>query len=288
MHTSNEKIAKILSLNGNLIQGVGDNFYCTINSQYGLKQTHSMALILTQQEASLNPSLQTPGVIKRVNRTELSGVKLNETEVTWYRGPPNPPMPSEEALYQVMPLTFLAHKAISVDIAKYQDSIFLHSILNEEATHEYNRFNKQLMREAGNHCQAATKICYLPIIDLNPAHPDTVLTSMREVKRITEDANQMYTVYTNDQQLYKISVQICWFNRDEFKLFISRLAGMHTLMPFIGYVGILMANNGLEEIMSKAFAGVKKMLAGKKFPQNMRALRMVAEECIRAAMITLI
>ena len=32
----------MLSLNGNLIQGVGDNFDCTINSQNGLKQTHSI------------------------------------------------------------------------------------------------------------------------------------------------------------------------------------------------------------------------------------------------------
>ena len=37
----------------------------------------------------------------------------------------------------------------------------------------------------------------------------------------------------------------------------------------------------LEGILSKAFAGVKKMLTGKKFPQNMRALRLVAEESLR-------
>ena len=55
---------------------------------------------------------------------------------------------------------------------------------------------------------------------------------------------------------------------------------MHTLMSFIGCVDILMANTGLEEITSKAFPDVKK------FPQNMRALRMVAEECIRAASVT--
>ena len=121
-------------------------------------------------------------MIKRVNRTELSGVKFNETEVSRHRGPPNPPVPSEEALYQVMPFTFLAHKAISIDRAKNLDSIFLRYILNEEATPEYNGFNTQLMREAGNHCQPSTKICYLPIIDLNPAHPDTVLTSMRGKK----------------------------------------------------------------------------------------------------------
>ena len=42
-----------------------------------------------------------------------------------------------------------------------------------------------------------------------------------------------------------------------------------------------MKGTGLEEIMSKVFGGVKKMLDGKKFPHNFRALRIVAEELLR-------
>ena len=38
-----------------------------------------------------------------------------------------------------------------------------------------------------------------------------------------------------------------------------------------------MANTGLEEMIKSAFGGVAKMLTGKKFPQNCRALRMVTE-----------
>ena len=41
-----------------------------------------------------------------------------------------------------------------------------------------------------------------------------------------------------------------------------------------------MANTGLEEILSCAFGSVKKMLIGKYFPQNVRALRMMLEEII--------
>ena len=38
---------------------------------------------------------------------------------------------------------------------------------------------------------------------------------------------------------------------------------MHMLMSFIGAVGNLMAETGLSDIMSSAFAGVHKMLTGK-------------------------
>ena len=49
------------------------------------------------------------------------------------------------------------------------------------------------------------------------------------------------------------------------------------LMSFIGAIGNLMKETGLADIMSSAFAGVNKLLIGKKFPMCMRALRMVVE-----------
>ena len=49
---------------------------------------------------------------------------------------------------------------------------------------------------------------------------------------------------------------------------IPRLIGMHTLMSFVGAVGNLMSDSGLEMIMESAFGGVSKMLSGKKFLQN--------------------
>ena len=42
-----------------------------------------------------------------------------------------------------------------------------------------------------------------------------------------------------------------------------------------------MAESGLAEVMNEAFSGVAKMLSGKKFPQNVRALRIVVEELLR-------
>ena len=54
-------------------------------------------------------------------------------------------------------------------------------------------------------------------------------------------------------------------------------------MSLFGAVGTLMSNTGLTEIMQTTFGGVPKMLSGKKFPQNVRALRMVVEElCVQS------
>ena len=59
------------------------------------------------------------------------------------------------------------------------------------------------------------------------------------------------------------------------------MGGMHLLMNYVGAIGTLMANSGLQEILGAAFSGVPKMLAGKKFPQNVRALRLLVEELLR-------
>ena len=46
---------------------------------------------------------------------------------------------------------------------------------------------------------------------------------------------------------------------------------------FVGSLGTLIAESGLAEVKSAIFGRVSKMLSGKKFPQNMRVLRLVEE-----------
>ena len=66
-----------------------------------------------------------------------------------------------------------------------------------------------------------------------------------------------------------------------FSMFFPHLGGMHMMMTFVGAVGTLMRGSGLEEILKSTFAGVPKLLSGKKFPQNVRALCIVTEELLR-------
>ena len=76
-------------------------------------------------------------------------------------------------------------------------------------------------------------------------------------------------------------MDIIWEDPVRWKHFYPQLGGMHWLMSFVGAVGKLMKNSGLDLLMKTAFAGVEKMLLGKKFPQNVRALRIVVIELLR-------
>ena len=78
-----------------------------------------------------------------------------------------------------------------------------------------------------------------------------------------------------------MAVDVVWVYPELSDDFVLRLGGMHTLMSFVGSVGALMGNSGLEEVLKAAFGGVTQMLTGKNFPQNTRALRLVAEELLQ-------
>ena len=126
----------------------------------------------------------------------------------------------------------------------------------------------------------------LLLIDLPPAKYDTMLTSVLQVERLTEPTGQTFTLFTLDQQLYRIAVEIQWSLPELFPpSFIIQLGGMHLLTSFIEAVGNLMSNTDLADILSSGFAGVAKMMIGKKFPICIRALRIVVE-MILAPLIT--
>ena len=107
-----------------------------------------------------------------------------------------------------------------------------------------------------------------------------MMTAMIEVEKLTNEAGQAYTVFTADQQLYRVILDMFWTNPQRFSNFIPRIGGIHWLMSFVGSVGFLMENSGLQKMMKSVFAGMEKMLTGKKFSMNVRALRFVVVELL--------
>ena len=103
---------------------------------------------------------------------------------------------------------------------------------------------------------------------------------MCDVESTSKNAGQSVSVYTCDQQLYRVALDIVWTNPQRWASFYPRIGGMHWLMSFVGCVGKLMSGSGLDKLMQTSFAGVEKMLIGKKFPMNMRALRFVVFELL--------
>ena len=197
-----------------------------------------------------------------------------------FHGPKQPQMPESHAIKAIPTLKSLAHQAIAVRRASEVNHSFLQDILAKEDCPEFHGCNTKLCREQGHLPQPKTKAIYLPLIDMKPSDPDLMLTAMVRVQELTSQTGQTFSLLTCDQQLYRVAVNVSWDQPERFKDMYLRLGGMHALMSFAGAVGSLMAESRLSDILSEVFGGVPKMMSGKKFPQNVRALRMMAEEVV--------
>ena len=86
-------------------------------------------------------------------------------------------------------------------------------------------------------------------------------------------------------KIYKIIVDIT-FNEPVLLGQVAALIGrMHFNMDYISAIGTLCAGNGLSEIMYAVFGSVEKMLTGKLWPENQRALRQTACELLRPILL---
>ena len=95
------------------------------------------------------------------------------------------------------------------------------------------------------------------------------MTAMHEAKKLTEKNGHVFTIFTADQQL-----NCYWAYPTTFINFVPPCGAMHMLMEH-GTISTLMANSDPEEILKVAFGGVATTLTGKKYCQNLCALRMV-------------
>ena len=189
-------------------------------------------------------------------------------------------MPSSKNTHAVLPLKLLCNQVIITRTSQERDFTFFKAAHLSSDVPDYHGFNTRHAREAGESIKPGTKLLYMPLIDRTPSDPSTMLTAMIEAQRLNTEAGQKTTIFTADQQLYKVMVDITWVYPEMFLKFIPRIGGMHWLMSFVGCVGTLMANSGLLEILKSAFAGVEKMLTGKNFPMNVRALRLLTSEIL--------
>ena len=87
---------QVLESRKGLIQGSSDNFDTDLSTQNEIKQTHSLATIISQ---SINSShdltdYMSRDPIPRLKKEELSSVKLSEPETKIFKGIKKPKMPS--------------------------------------------------------------------------------------------------------------------------------------------------------------------------------------------------
>lgn len=142
--------------------------------------------------------------------------------------------------------------------------------------YDCNTVLELLSREGGEPLHPKTKVVYILFIDMKP---DTIMTVMTKAEK--NEIGQNFILFTADQHIYKVAVQIKSAYPSLFPNCILRLGGMHMIISFIANVGILMAVSGLANVLEPVFGSVEFFFSGKKFPLNTRALRSLTEELLR-------
>ena len=70
-----------------LIQAVADNFDANISSQNGLRSTHALALLLTQENKTVDHTQSTKGSMKRIKKEDMKKQVTFDLDIKHYHGP---------------------------------------------------------------------------------------------------------------------------------------------------------------------------------------------------------
>ena len=81
-----------------------------------------------------------------------------------------------------------------------------------------------------------TNTLYFPLISKTPADVLTILTVISEVEIVTRDGGQEVSVFTCDQQLYRVLLDVIWVNSERWIRFYPRIGEMHWMIGFTGYI----------------------------------------------------
>ena len=283
VHLSNSKLLPGLrdDTQGGPVQIIIDNFDAVISSQNCRLECHYMAMLATQWKADLDRMDGLGTSIPRLSKEAMKQQIPCEVPIVEYHGPKKPVMPMAATNSFAMSDGYVALMKVSTARARDFDFAFFKDVLFHSNTPEYNGYNTWFCRQSGTKLAPKSAVVYLPLINKKASDPNTVLTSITRGLQITCDSNQDVMVLTCDQQIYKIVVDITFHQPELLTGAVAILGGMHFLMDFVGSIGTLMADSGLKDILSTTFGSVDKMLQGKKYPQNVRALRLLTEELLR-------
>lgn len=266
-----------------LVQVIIDNFDAVINSLNCRDECHVLAMVSTQSTQSpLDESL----IIPRLTKEEMKQPIDCEPELIPYTGPKNPLMPIQATISVGQSDMMKKATENSLSRARELDFEFISEITHSpDKTPEYNGFNTRKCREMQIIPSPKSAARYHPLINGKPAAHDTVNTALQQAVQISRDANQDYVVITADLQIYRIIVNILFYQPALLTYVVALIGRMHMIMDFIAALGILLKASGLYAILKATFGSVDKMLDGKKYPHNVRALRMLAEEVLRPILL---
>ena len=145
-----------------------------------------------------------------MGRKKASKLSVVDVNVQRFYGRKQSDMPEGRAKKIVPTVAFLARIQLSNQRAAAEDFEFLKSVTGKDLCPEYGGINMTQVRERGKQPEKKTTVLYTQFLDMTPAEPDTMKTAMVHAQHITTLTDQEWAVFTCDQQLYKVVVNIFW------------------------------------------------------------------------------
>ena len=129
-----------------------------------------------------------------------------------------------------------------------------------------------------------TIFAYGPLFPESPTSSDVALASIEYFVKLTSKLGQKATVITADQAIYDIIQGIRKKHTGKFDNLVVRLGGFHIAENFLGAIGFIIKNSGIEDIfvesgMSKR-GTANKVIGGKDYYKMMRYHSLVSEAMI--------
>ena len=168
-----------------LVQNMIDNFDAEISSQNCCLQCHYMVMLATQCKADLNllDWINAESSIPRLEKEDKKNPIDCNTPITCYTDPMKPLMPPAATFMQDMANEHVAAQEVALGRARDFDFSFVKDILFEENIPEYNGYNTRICWESGMSPSPKSVLLYLPLINMGPSDPATVLTCItRDLK----------------------------------------------------------------------------------------------------------
>ena len=100
--------------------------------------------------------------------------------------------------------------------------------------------------------------------------------ALKKGAKFVRENGQQVLYFTVDMQLYKIVIDILFYQPVLFQTIVPISGGLHSIMNNIHDVCVIFSP-ALKHILASTFGSVEKMMQGKKYPQNFRALKLLAE-----------
>ena len=146
-----------------------------------------------------------------------------------------------------------------------EGSTELLDLLDELKPVTWRQFQEAMVEEK----REKTILGYGPFFPESPTNPDVVAESLNYCSMVAKHLGQEFCIITRDQDIYEIVLALKKKHPDKYEHVIIRMSGFHIAMNFLGAIGHLMKETGLEDIVVEA--GVcqpgtaKKLLDGKDY-----------------------